>query len=62
MCNDTPLSKVLDQRFSNCGANPPWGHRWSSGGGGVDFVRDIFILNKIWVQHKINILVGTLLG
>jgi hypothetical protein len=30
--------------------------------GGVISMRDIFILNKIWAQDKIYILVGTLLG
>jgi hypothetical protein len=30
--------------------------------GGVDFMRDILILNEIWVQGKIYIFVGTLLG
>jgi hypothetical protein len=29
---------------------------------GVDFMRHIFILNYIWVQGKIYILIGTLLG
>jgi hypothetical protein len=32
------------------------------GGGRVDCIRDIFILNKIMAQHKIYILIGTLLG
>jgi hypothetical protein len=34
----------------------------SSGGGGrIECMRDIFILNEIWVQGKIYILIGTLL-
>jgi hypothetical protein len=31
-------------------------------GGQVDCMRDIFIVNEIWVQGKIYILIGTLLG
>jgi hypothetical protein len=30
--------------------------------GGVDCMGDIFILNEIWTQGKIYILIGTLLG
>jgi hypothetical protein len=36
-----------------------WG---TPGGGGVHFMRDIFILNEIWVQGKTYILIGALLG
>jgi hypothetical protein len=32
------------------------------GGGRVVCMRDIFILNEIWTQEKVCILVGTLLG
>jgi hypothetical protein len=48
------------QRFPNCGAGPRGGHCWPSGGG-VDCMRDIFILNEIWAQDKIYSLLGTLL-
>jgi hypothetical protein len=41
---------------------PPGRCFWSTGGGGFVCVRDIFILNEIWAQVKIFILVGTLLG
>jgi hypothetical protein len=53
-----------EQMFSNCRAPPP------PGGGAVGFLerarvvcmRDIFILKEIWMQDKIYIFVGTLLG
>jgi hypothetical protein len=32
------------------------------GGGEFACMRDIFILNEVWVQDKIYILVGTFLG
>jgi hypothetical protein len=46
---------------------------WGGGGGGhwssgrvqvdqVDCVRDIFILNEMWVHGKIYVLISTLLG
>jgi hypothetical protein len=38
---------------------PPGGRCWSSGGARVVCMRDIFILNEIWAQHKTYILVGT---
>jgi hypothetical protein len=37
------------------GAVGPWGAQ-------VDCIRDILVLNKIWVQGKIYILIGVLLG
>jgi hypothetical protein len=44
----------------------PWGggggRGWASGQVGVDCMRDLFILNEIWAQGKIYILIGTLLG
>jgi hypothetical protein len=45
------------------GRAPSRGRRWSSGGRGalVDCMWDIFILNVIWVEGKIYILVGILL-
>jgi hypothetical protein len=53
----------LDQRFSNCGARTPGGAVFPLGGGvRVDCMRDIFILNEIWVPSKIYILIRTLLG
>jgi hypothetical protein len=44
------------------GCIPQVGHRLSSGGEQVVYMMDIFILNEIWVQDKIYILVGSLLG
>jgi hypothetical protein len=42
---------------------PPGGGIGPLGGGGVDCVRNIFILNEILVQGNIYIfLIGTLLG
>jgi hypothetical protein len=49
----------IDQRFPNCGA-PPRGH--CSLGAQVVCMRGIFILDKIWAQDIICILVDTLLG
>jgi hypothetical protein len=53
----------IRQRFSNCGARPPGGAPlvlWAEEGwGGVDCIKDIFILNSIQVQGKIYILIGT---
>jgi hypothetical protein len=41
----------------------PQGKRcWSSVGAQVVCIKDIFILNKIWVQDKIYIMVSNLLG
>jgi hypothetical protein len=53
---------ILSHKFSNCGARPPpgrvllvvWGAR-------VFCMKDISILNEIWGQDKMYILVGTLL-
>jgi hypothetical protein len=46
----------IGQRFSNCGAPfPPRGTR-------VDCMRNILILNEIWLQGKIYISIGNLLG
>jgi hypothetical protein len=39
-----------------------WGHCWSSGEAQVDCMRDITILNEIWAQGKICILIWTLHG
>jgi hypothetical protein len=39
----------IGQRFSNCGAR-------------VDCMRNILILNEIWLQGKIYISIGNLLG
>jgi hypothetical protein len=44
------------------GASPPRERCWSSGGSRVFCKKDIFILNDVWPQDKIYILVGTLLG
>jgi hypothetical protein len=49
-------AQVLYQRFPN------WGMRLGGGGGQVFCMRDTFILNEIWAQSKVHILVGTLLG
>jgi hypothetical protein len=38
------------------------GRCWSSGGSRVVCMRDILILNDIWAQDKIYILIGTLLS
>jgi hypothetical protein len=55
------------QSFSNCGAHPLGGGRCrtSSRGARVDCMRDIFILNEIWVQGKIclwHMHMGLILG
>jgi hypothetical protein len=47
-----PMTHPLVQRFSNCGARPPGECCWSSGGKRVMCMRDKFILNEIWAQHK----------
>jgi hypothetical protein len=47
---------TLDQSFTNCRAAV--GHL----GGGSCYVTDIFILNDIWAQDTIRILVGALLA
>jgi hypothetical protein len=41
---------------------PPWGHCWSSGGGGSCLHEGHFYLNEIWAEDKIYILVGISLG
>jgi hypothetical protein len=43
------------------GAPPLGGRRWFSGGDRVVCMRYIFILNEIWAQDKMYILVGTFL-
>jgi hypothetical protein len=48
------------QRFSNCGPPPGGGAVGPLGEGRVYCIRDIFILNEIWMQGKIYILIGTL--
>jgi hypothetical protein len=45
--DETPNPEVL-----KLWGAPGRGLSWSSGGGGVDCMRDIFILNEIWVQGK----------
>jgi hypothetical protein len=53
---------VLDtRRLPNCGARLLGGAAGPLGAR-VVCMRDIFILEEIWVQGKIYILVGTLLG
>jgi hypothetical protein len=53
----------LAQRFSNCGARPRGGAKAPPAGGGrVICMRDILIVSEIYVQGKIYILTGTLLG
>jgi hypothetical protein len=47
------------QRYKNIGL--PRGRGWSSEGGGIVCMRDIFILNEIWAHDKVHSLVGTLL-
>jgi hypothetical protein len=42
------------------GPHPGGGRCWSSGGRRMVCMRGIFILNEIWAQHEIYILVGTL--
>jgi hypothetical protein len=49
----------LTQRFSNCGARPQEGAVGPWGGGRVVCVRYTIILNEIWAQDKIYILVVT---
>jgi hypothetical protein len=41
---------------------PPEGAQLVLCGGRVGCTRDIFLLNEMWIQSKIHILVGTLLG
>jgi hypothetical protein len=51
------LTEQLDslmQRFPNCEARSPRRER-------VVCMRDLFILNEIWAQDKIYILIGTML-
>jgi hypothetical protein len=43
-------------------APPPWGAVGPVGGALVVCMKNIFILNEIWAQDKIYILIGTLLG
>jgi hypothetical protein len=50
------------QRFPNCGARPLPGAMLVFWGAQVICMRDIFILNEIWVQDKIYTSVGTLIG
>jgi hypothetical protein len=50
ICNQT-----LYQRFPNYGSHPP------AGGGGT-YMRNMFILNEIWAQDTMYILVGTFLS
>jgi hypothetical protein len=53
----------LEHRFQHCEAHPPGGRFWSSGVERRElFVWRTFILNEIWAQGKIYILLGTLLG
>jgi hypothetical protein len=52
----------VDQKLPNCGARPPRGRFWSSGGARVICVRYILVLNVILAQDKICILADTLLG
>jgi hypothetical protein len=40
----------------------PQGRCWSCGEGRVVCVRDVIILNQLWMQNKIYIFVGALLG
>jgi hypothetical protein len=63
--------QYLYQRFPNCGACPHlggpvrplgwWGALFPLEDA-VVYIKDILILNEIWTQDKINILVCTLLG
>jgi hypothetical protein len=54
----------LGPRFQNCVGHAPLGGAVGPLGGKARVVcmRDIFILNKIWIQNKIYILVGTFLA
>jgi hypothetical protein len=56
-----PSYELLQQWFSNF-EPPPRRRCWSFEGGRVVCTRDIFIVDEIWAQDKIHILVGTLLG
>jgi hypothetical protein len=44
---------ILVQRFSNYAPPPPGGVLLVFRGGGVVYMRDVFILNEVWAQHKI---------
>jgi hypothetical protein len=48
--------------YQTVGLASPGGRFWSSGVSQAVCMRGIFILKEIWVQDKICILVGTLLG
>jgi hypothetical protein len=57
ICTLQQIMPVIIQRFPKCGACP-LGGAWAL----VDRMKHIFILNEIWAQDKIYILIATLLG
>jgi hypothetical protein len=57
ICTLQQIMPVIIQRFPKCGVCPLWG-AWAL----VGCMRHVFILNEIWAQDKIYILIATLLG
>jgi hypothetical protein len=61
VCTNLSIIILICQRIAKF-AGPAWGAVGGLGGGGRVFcMKNIFILNKVWTQDKIYILVGTLL-
>jgi hypothetical protein len=61
-CKLTTVSQFMNIIFPTTKNQPP--QTVDPGGGGVRVVcmRDIFILNEVWVQHKTYTFLRTLLG